>query len=197
MYRRRWRNESSKRREENFQKGPPMHRLALRGERRRASPLLWQSGNGGDPPAKCELCTFSHLFLAGRRRKPKPALFSARTLHSGSTQHHLLGRPCCYCMRGGTKREREKETRVHRRTTPSAAAAVGLPSSSFPPPSNQRTHYGKRMGKREKLPGFSEKGKYPKHPPTTRHLRNCQAGLGWKYKSPIQVDHKKIVFRQN
>lgn len=45
--------------------------------------------------------------------------------------------------------------------------------------------------------GFSEKGKYPKHPPTTRHLRNCQAGLGWKYKSPIQVDHKKIVFRQN
>ena len=145
MYRRRWRNESSMRREENFQKGPPMHRLALRGERRRASPLLWQSGNGGDPPAKCELCTFSHLFLAGRRRKPKPALFSARRLHSGSTQHHLLGRPCCYCMRGGTKRE----TRVHRRNTmPSAAAAVGLTSSSFPPPSNQRTHYGKRMGKR-------------------------------------------------
>ncbi len=145
--------------------------------------------------ANCAL--FPIFFWLGVDGSQKPALFSARRLHSGSTQHHLLGRPCCYCMRGGTKREREKETRVHRRTTPSAAAAVGLPSSSFPPPSNQRTHYGKRMGKREKLPGFSEKGKYPKHPPTTRHLRNCQAGLGWKYKSPIQVDHKKIVFRQN
>ena len=195
---RRWRNESSKRREKNFQKGPPIvwHCAEREGGRRR---FYGRVATAEIPRQNANCALFPIFFWLGVDGSQSPLSFQREGFILGRPNIiYLVAHAATVC--GAAQRERERKRRAYivvqrhqrRRRWGSHPPLFLLHLTN--------AHItGKVWGRERSCWAFRKRGNAPNTPQSTRLLRNCQAGLDWKYKSPIQVDldHKKIVFRQN